>query len=425
MVPTGVRSTWRWALVRGGVLLPLGVVVGAAAGLGAAGFAVLVRTFSSVLTGRADFDPSPDPFLAGPAWWFVPLAPAVAGLVYGPLVAVFAPGPGGQGIGDVMAAVRARAGRMSLRRTGIGVIAATVFIAGGGSVGRVGPIVQLGAAFGSATARLARISRAWSPMLVSAGAAGGFAAVLDAPVAAPFFVAELIVGRFRPATFAFAGVAGVVGDLVAGSLGGHLTLLNSSSTSVAPLSWPGIVALGLAVGAVGVAFNRSFHALQRLCARGHHVPPWLRPAVGGLLLGGLLLVLPPLYGTGTAAIRHTLDGAYPVGVLLLLAAGKIVATSLSLGIGGRGGLFGPIMFVGATSGAAFGALVGGPNAWLYGVLGIAAALAATAHAPVTAVVLLAELTAMPELLPALIITVVAASLTARALARQSIFTQVR
>ncbi|WP_281181900.1 chloride channel protein [Nocardia vaccinii] len=186
--------------------------------------------------------------------------------------------------------------------------------------------------------------------------------------------------------------------------------------------------LGIVVGAVGVAFTHILYWIEDACDWAWRGPEWLRPAVGGVLLGGLLLALPQMYGVGYPVLAHAIDGEYVVWLLLILMVGKIVATSLTIGIGGSGGVFAPSLFIGAMAGTAFGVLVhqlfpaatAAPG--MYGLIGMGAAFAGATRAAITAVVILFELTGEYSIILPLMLAIVAAALTSRILSKETIYT---
>ncbi len=411
----------RWAgrgrrLTRGGLdLVVVPGLVGAAAGLGAGTFRWLVDRVTRLLVGRPES-----------AHLWLLLVPVAAGLVYGPLLHVLVRGPRRQGVVEVMYAVDTESARLSMRETGATVLASALCIAGGGSVGRAGPLVHLGAALGSVAARVVRPSGERLVALVAGGAAGGFAAIFVAPLAAPLFALELIVRRVSVACAVSAVSAAVPAWLVARALTGRPDALDVAVPGVPAIgpAYGWFLLVGVLVGAAGAAFGRLLGLVRELCEWAWRGPRWLSPAAGGVLLGGMLLVLPQLYGVGDEAVRHAVAGGYAVWFLLVLVAAKMLATSVSFGIGGCGGLFGPMLFIGAAGGAALGELAahGAGSAGLYGLLGIGAALASAARAPLTAVVLPAELAGTVDVLPPLVVAVVAAVVTGRLLSRDGVFT---
>lgn len=284
------------------------------------------------------------------------LAPAVGGLIYGPLVHRFAPEARGHGVLEVMYAVSRRGGRIKGQVAVVKALASAICIGAGGSVGREGPIVQIGSALGSWLARVFRMPGSRIRTLVACGAAGGIAATFNAPIAGVFFALELLLSDFEAGSFGAVVLASVAASVV-----GRTFLGNQACLQLPPFhlssgwEYPLFLLLGLLAAFVGVGFTRVLYGIEDasdFVAR--RIPNWLRPAIGGLLLGLLLLALPQMYGVGYPVLQAGVDGKYALGFLLLLMAGKVLATSLTIGIVGSGGVFAPSLFIGAMLGAAFG-----------------------------------------------------------------------
>ncbi|MBA0124362.1 chloride channel protein [Haloechinothrix sp. YIM 98757] len=422
---------------RAGTLLALTLLIGALAGLAGTAFLWLTTIFTTGLTGKADYGTAghaSHPLLPGLGPWFLLAVPVLAGLLYGPLIPLLAPnsagrGVSGQGISEVMHSVDTRTSAMSVRETAVKVFASTLCIAGGGSVGSVGPVAHLGSALGAALCRITR--QPWSNLrpLLAGGAAGGLAGVLGAPIAAPVFALELVLRRFSVVALAVSALAGVTANAVARAIGGDVALFGPPGpVSQGPVDYLLFALVGIVVGAAGVLFVRVLYLVEDACDWVWRWPQWLRPAAGGLLLGALLLAVPELYGVGDLVMGTVLDGRYALGFLAVLLLGKILATSLSFGIGGYGGVFGPMLFIGAAGGVAVAEATAmtlpqlTTSPWLYGLIGMGAALAAAARAPATAIVLATELAGDPAVLLPAGTAVLAATLTGRALSKETIFT---
>ena len=208
-----------------------------------------------------------------------------------------------------------------------------------------------------------------------------------------FFALELILADFQAESFGMVVLSSVTAAVIGrAAFGTHPFLGLPAFQLRSPAEYPLYVLLGLAAALVGVGFTRGLYGLEDLADRtwrAIHRPEWLRPAAGGLLLGGLLLVLPQLYGVGYPVLEHAIQGRYAAGFLLVLLAGKLLATSLTIAIGGSGGVFAPSLFMGAMLGTAYGLGVAhllphtaGP-AGAYGLIGMGAVFAAAARAPLT------------------------------------------
>jgi CIC family chloride channel protein len=422
----------RWLRESTTGLIGLALVIGAGAGLGAVVFRWLITTFTQLFSGHADYSAAgraAHPWFPELGPWFLLLAPVVAGLIYGPLVYKFAPEARGHGVPEVMYAVAERGGRIPAQVSAVKALASALTIGSGGSVGREGPIVQIGSALGSTLGRVAKLPESRLRVLVACGAAGGIAATFNAPLAGPFFAMELILRDFAAESFGAVVLASVTASVVGRAVFGDVPFLDLPPFTLrSPVEYLLFIVLGLVVGACGVLFTRVLYLVEDLCDWLWRGPEWLRPAVGGVFLGGLLLLLPQMYGVGYPVLQNAVEGKYVIGFLLLLLVGKVVATSLTIGIGGSGGVFAPSLFIGAMAGTAFGIVA---HAWLpgltaspgvYGLIGMGAAFAGAARAPITAVIVLFELTGQYTIILPMLTAIVIATATSRALSKDTIYT---
>ena len=422
----------RWLQNAPSALVPLAVAVGAVTGLGAVGFRWLITAFTRMFTGYDDY--SGLGRVASTHWpwlgfWFLLLAPVIAGAVYGPLVHRFAPEARGHGVPEVMYAVSHRGGRIAPQVSVVKALASALCIGGGGSVGREGPIVQIGSAAGSTVAQLLRLDTPRVRLLVACGAAAGISATFNAPLAGPFFAMELILRNFAAESFGAVVLASVTADVVGRALLGDHPFLSLPAFAVrSPAEYLLYVALGIAVGVVGVAFSKILYLVEDACDWVWRGPEWARPAAGGVLLGGLLIALPQMYGVGYPVLENAVEGKYVIGLLLLLMVGKMFATSLTIGIGGSGGVFAPTLFIGAMAGTAFGTIAHGlfpavtESAGAYGLIGMGAAFGGATGAPITAVIILFELTGEYSIILPLMAAVVMAAGTGHLLSQNTIYT---
>ncbi|HEX4730972.1 MAG TPA: chloride channel protein, partial [Solirubrobacterales bacterium] len=398
----------------------------------AIGFRLLIEGLTHVFTGTADYSATPGaPHTWFPALgrWFLLIPPVVSGLLYGPLVQWGAPEARGHGVPEVMYAVARRGGRIPPRVAVVKSLASALCIGGGGSVGREGPIVQIGSAIGSGLGQLTRQAGENTRLLVACGAAGGIAATFNAPIAGVFFALELILRNFETRSFGLVVLASVVATAVGRiAFGSEAFLTLPAFHVVSGIEYPLYALLGILAALVGVAFIRVLYGSEDLADRIWRGPAWLRPAVGGVLLGALLLVLPEMYGVGYPVLEGAIHGKYVVGLLLAFLLGKIVATSLTMAIGGSGGVFAPALFMGAMLGSAFGAgahdllPAATAGAGAYGLVGMAAVFAATGRAPITAVIIVFELTGDYSIILPLMLAVVVATALSRLLSEDSIYT---
>ena len=243
--------------------------------------------------------------MPGLGHWFVVLAPVVAGLLYGPLVYRFAREARGHGVPEVMVAVARNGGRIRPRVAVVKALASALCIGGGGSVGREGPIVQIGSALGSSLAQLCKLDERRIRLLVACGAAGGIAATFNAPLAGVFFAMELILRRWETESFGMVVLSSVTSSIIGRAILGDAPFLRLPAFHVQHVvQYPLFALLGVLAGLIGVAFSRVLYAIEDLCDWAWRGPEWLRPAAGGLLLGGLLL-------RPAADVRRGLPGARP------------------------------------------------------------------------------------------------------------------
>ena len=400
-----MRRVQSWLAVTKLGLVVTALLVGAVAGLGAAGFRDLIYLFTWLFTGRSAYGQlghQPSLHLPSLGIWFVIVAPVVAGLLYGPLIARFAPEARGHGVPEVMLAVAENGGRIRPQVSLVKALASALCIGGGGSVGREGPIVQIGSAFASTLGQLTRMSEGRMRVIVACGAAGGISATFNAPLTGLFFGFEIVLKEFSAEALAATILSAVTADLISRAFFGSAAFFASVPHNLPIIndySFLLIALLGLIAGGIGVLFQKTLYRGEDTAdALWQRWPQWLRPVAGGFLLGGLLLLLPEMYGGGYPVMDRVFAGNYVLLFVLVLLAGKILATSLTLWIGGSGGVFAPSLFIGSATGTAFGIvchhLFGaaiGPVA-LYGVVGMGAVFAGAAQSPLTAIASVAEMT---------------------------------
>ncbi len=382
------------------------LVVGLASGLGAVGFRKLIFGLTWVVTGYQQFGQQGRVASAHLPWlgiWFVLLVPVLGGLLYGPLISRFAGEARGHGVPEVMIAVADNGGRIRSRVIVVKALASALCIAVGGSIGREGPIVQIGSGLGSTLGQVLEMSEARMRVLVACGAAGGIAATFNAPLTGVFFGFELILREFSVEALLPIIVSAALADIVSRLFFGAGRIFSAMPQGLTMPHLPDfllVAVLGLLAALVGNAFTASIYRVEDVCDRlWKGRPESLRPAAGGVALGLLLLAVPQLYGVGYPVVDRAVAGDYVLWFLLLLLLGKLLATSLTLGIGGSGGVFAPSLFLGAVGGTAFGIFAqhvfgaaAGPPAD-YGVIAMGAVFAAASRAPLTSVASVVEMTA--------------------------------
>ena len=423
---TNLMKLWKspsYALFMGTAL-----IVGIGTGLGAVAFRFLIRGVEWI---GYDWFPS-----ITQQWGkaYVVIIPAIGGLIVGPLIYFFAREAKGHGVPEVMEAVALKGGRIRPVVAIVKSLASSITIGSGGSVGREGPIVQIGSALGSSLGQKLGLSDDRIRNLVACGAAGGIAATFNAPIAGVVFALEIILGEFSVRYFSSVVVSAVTASVIGRAVFGDIPAFNIpfeyGITSLWEFAFYPI--LGVLAALVGVAFVRLLYWSEDVFEKWKGIPEWLQPMIGGLLLGGIALAypiitgitwerMPQIYNVGYDIIESALASQLTLGVVLVLLVLKMVATSLTLGSGGSGGVFAPGLFMGAMFGVAFEITVSNifpgiaAPAGAYALVGMGAVFAATAHAPLTAVLILFELTGDYQIMLPLMLTVVIATLVAQKL----------
>lgn len=371
-------------------------------------------------------------------WYLVLLIPALGGLAVGLLVHHLSPESKGHGVSEVIEAVAVHGGRIPASVAIWKSLTAAISIGSGGSVGREGPVVQVGSSVGSAIGQALEFSRSNLLVLVGAGAAAGIAGSFNAPIAGAMFAVEIILLDFGVRTFTPIVLASVTAVLTSQSLiGGVQEIVRPTYEMVTGFEIFAYAVLGMLAGLVALLYIRTLHFGEEAFAgkRLRQVGVWLaelpapvKPAVGGFLLGLLGLVLPQVLGTGYETMNAALIGELSLGLLVAMVFGKIVATSLTLGSGGSGGSFFPAMVIGSMLGGAFGSVVHGilpeytavPGA--YALVGMGALIAGATLAPLTGIVMLFELTGNYEIILPLMVTCVISSTMVHRILGESIYT---
>ncbi len=429
------------------VLIALAILVGVGAGLGTVLFIRLIGLFDTLF-----FD-----WLRGGVGFLgryaLILIPALGALPVGLLVTKVAREAKGHGVPEVMEAIALRGGRIRPIVVVAKAISSALCIGSGGSVGREGPIVQVGAALGSSLGQWFRLSDERIKMLVACGAAAGIAATFNAPIAGVFFALEVILGQFSAGAFGTVVLSAVVASVV-----GRFFLQDRTAFLRVPayalvnplVELPLYLLLGLLAAIVATLFVKVLYWAEGL-SDGWRFPAWLKPSVGGLLLGlvgvlspsitggvsthGGVAGKPDVFGSGFGAIEMVLGGEIQepflvaARLLALLLLCKLAATTFTLGSGNSGGVFAPALFMGAMLGGSFGELVHGlfPQATAasgaYAIVGMAAVFSGAARAPITAILILFEMTGDYRIILPLMFAVVVSTVVARRFSPESIYTE--
>jgi CIC family chloride channel protein len=418
----------------GFIVTPL--IVGILSGLGAVLFRSLIKGIEWI--GYTWF-PQTFPGLGN---YYVIIIPAVGGLIVGPMIYFFAREAKGHGVPEVMEAVALKGGRIRPIVAVIKSLASSICIGSGGSVGREGPIVQIGSALGSTLGQRLNLSEEKIRVLVACGAAGGIAATFNAPIAGVLFALEIIIGEFSVRHFSSVVISSVAASVIGRAVFGNVPAFVIPTEYGINSLWEFVFypILGIITAFWGVLFVRSLYWTEDIFAKWKSVPEWIQPMFGGLLLGVIGLVypkvtgvtwdrMPQIFNVGYNVIETALASKLLLGTALTLLVLKLIATSLTLGSGGSGGVFAPSLFMGAMLGTVFDlgirmifpGIPAPPGA--YALVGMGATFAAAAHAPMTAVLILFELTGDYRIILPLMLTVVITTIVSQRLLKgESIYT---
>ncbi|MCP4659229.1 MAG: CBS domain-containing protein [bacterium] len=407
-------------------MVAVAVVIGCLGGLGAVGFRWLISAIQRLSWGDWTFSLE---LVREHPWWWIVLTPAVGGLVVGPLVYFLAREAKGHGVPEVMEAVALRAGTIRPRLVIVKSLASAISIGTGGSVGREGPIVQIGSALGSTVGQLMRVSGKRLRTLVGCGAAAGIAATFNAPIAGALFAVEVILGDFAVAQFSPIVISSVVATVVSRHFLGDVPAFGIPEQYQMVSAWelPIYLVLGLVAALVAWGFVRLLYGLEDLF-ESFPMIPWLTAPIGGLLVGGIAIKYPEVFGVGYEAIEQALRGELVLGVLAVLLVLKLIATGITIGSGGSGGIFAPSLFLGAMTGGLVGTVANQlfptvtASSGAYALVGMGAVVAGATHAPITAILIIFELTSDYKLIVPLMAACIIATLVTTRLQRESIYT---
>lgn len=408
------------------VLLSLALGVGVASGYAAIGFRELVLWIQF-----AGFQTASENMIAHvaalPPWQRV-LVPTAGGLMIGLFIYFFMPGRRPRGMADAIEGAVLRSGRMNAKEGVLAGFISALSIGTGGSVGREGPVVHLGATIGSWLSQTLHLSRSQMVTLLGAGVASAVSASFNAPIAGAIFALEVVIGHYALSAFAPIVIAAVSGAIIARiHFGDFPAFVVPEQSLVSFWEFPAFAILGVLAGITAIAFLRGT-ALTAQTAEKVAVPQWLRPAVGGLLLGIIAVAFPEVLGVGYGTTDAALKGSIGIELLVALLFAKMAATVICVGTGWGGGVFSPSLFMGAMLGGAFGVVAtsvfpdysSGHNA--YTLIGMGAVAGSVLGAPISTILIIFELTANYALTIGVMVAVVIASVIMQQVSGGSFFT---
>ncbi len=350
-------------------------------------------------------------------------------MIVGPIIYFLAPEAKGHGVPEVMQAILLRGGTIRPRVAFIKAIASAISIGTGGSVGREGPIIQIGSSIGSMVGQFLRVPSKRLKTLVGCGSAAGIAAAFNAPIAGALFAVEIILMDFTVAQFSPIVISSVMATVISHSFEGDFAaFIVPRYQLVSPYEIFFYFALGALCGVVSFLFIKLLYMFEDYFDNRLKIPEYWNPAIGGLGIGAIGLIFPQVMGVGYDSINDALYGHMIWYVAFILIFVKILATSITLGSGGSGGIFAPSLFMGAMLGYFFGSLVNNffpemtaePGA--YALVAMTGLVAGTTRAPITAIIIVFELTNDYRIVLPLMITGIISTIISTRLSRESIYT---
>lgn len=372
-----------------------------------------------------DFLPHVSPFPAHYTLFFIP---ALGGLIVGLMAQTFSAEPVTHGVAEVIKTIAVRRGKIPPHWLILKAIASSISIGSGASVGREGPAVTIGAAFASLVARIFHMKEMQVKNLIACGAAAGIAAVFNAPIAGVMFSLEVILRDFGARAMSTVVIAAVASSIIGHVfLGAHPAFFAPTYVLESPLEIILYLLLGIVSAFIGLLFIDSLDKVEIFFSK-TPLYRWVKPAVGGLLVGAIGFFFPEVLGQGLESIENILAGNVEIKLLCALLLFKLLATSISLGSGSSGGTFAPTLFVGAAAGGVFGKLFQNifpfavAPSGAYALVGMASVFAAATHAPVTAILLVFELTGDYRMILPIMIAVVTSTSIAQFIRNESIET---
>ncbi|WP_432735546.1 chloride channel protein [Maridesulfovibrio sp. FT414] len=400
------------------LLMFFSVAIGVAAAMGAFFFRWMIQLFQN------SFWPAGSSFLdrvSDSPWWLVLLLPCLGGLAAGVVINKWAPEARGPGVPEVIKAIAVRGGVIRHRITFLKALVTSLLIGCGASVGREGPVVQIGASLGSSAARLFRLDRSMLPVCVASGAAAGIAATFNAPLTGTLFAIEILLLDTEMSYVSHIIVSSVTASALSKVFWGDFPTFDAPKFIFNNFEELLIFfILGILSGLVSLAFVHLIRIMEDIFDR-VPVQDWIKPGIGGLLLGLIGLYIPGAMGVGYETVDMGLDGVLPLELAIILLLAKMIATSLCIGSGMSGGIFAPSLVLGATLGISVSSTINMffPQLALthgqYALVGMGTVVAGTTLAPITAVLTVFELTYSYKIILPMMVGCITSALVVRLL----------
>ena len=382
-------------LVETFMIVMFAILIGIIGGLGAIVFRYLIDFFRTLFNQGIGSSLS---VFGHSGTYLKALFPAIGLVLVGIISNYFAKEVKGHGVPQILESLALRGGKIKPKVAFFGILAPAITIGSGGSVGQEGPIALIGSAFGSVLGQALKLPQKYISLFLACGASAGIAATFNAPIAGAFFGLEVVLGSYAMGAVVPIFISAVTGTMLFRQLMGAETVLATPDYIVSnPSELIFMILLGVIAGFAGLAYTRGLTFTEELFDE-WHFPWWGKALIGGTAIGILGLIFPQVLGVGYETMKDTVLGHIPLVSMLLFLIFKYIATLLTVGAGGSGGVFAPSLYLGIMLGGIFGSVANDlfphlvANPWIYTVIGMGAIFAASAQAPLTASTIILEIT---------------------------------
>ncbi len=404
----------------------LAIVVGVAGGLGSIVFRRMIEFFQEiffeVLLPRITY-------MARGYNLGIILLPVIGGLIVGPIVNRVAPETKGHGVPEVLEAINLKGGVIRSRVAAVKILVSSLSIGSGGSVGREGPIAQIGSSVGSILGQIFKLDEPYQKLLVVCGLASGISSTFMAPLGGALFGIEVVYSGVAAYDIIPVILSSVVGMFITAEVFGMQAAFLLPVYHLAnPLELIYFVPIGALFGFMAIAWTRGLYMFEDVF-QAIPIPESLKPSVGGLFTGflGMFFLGYGVFGTGYEGLDKALGGSLSLRLLLILGITKFLATCITIGSGSSGGIFAPSLYMGGMLGGALGHLISSlpfasKELYVYSIVGMAAFFAGAAKAPLTCIIMLPEMSGNYYLLAPLMLACASSNFVSTVFMDGSIYT---
>lgn len=407
-------------------MILMSIVIGVLVGFGSVGVKYLIEFITDwVFSGEGT---TTERVIATP-WYMLLIIPTVGGLIVGPFAHFIVPSSKGHGVSEVIQSLLTKGGIIKPIVAVGKAITSAITIGTGGSVGYEGPIVHIGASIGSSVGQFFRVPTRRLRTLVGCGAAAGIAATFNMPIAGALFAIEVIMMDYAAYQLFPIIISSVIATVIAHNYVGNFAEFNASPILfVNNYELINYFILGALCGLIAFMMIKSLYYFEEIFSEQIKIPVYLKPALGGLMIGAIGILYPQIIGVGNESISAALGNNFFWLTALILVFLKIISTSITLGSGGSGGMLSPALFVGAMTGFAFGEAMNfidpttSFNSGSYAFIAMGGLIAGTVRAPLTAILMVFELTKQSSAILPLMIVVSISMILSSKLSRESVYT---